>query len=104
MHHRYHMETDAYDSNDLFSPESTLFDSTGDILDAETAATKIDSFNEVDCQVDVEDLPNLLCGAAHPPEYYRQIAKDINDIDFDKQDYSPGTEILLNVVESHWRR
>jgi hypothetical protein len=102
--HRHNTENDGYNSDESFSPESVIFDSTEELSEVETEATDIDPLDEADCHVDVDDIPDLLCGAAHPPEYYRRIAEEVNDIDFDEQDYSPGTVTLIDAVEGHWQR
>ncbi|KAK7408613.1 hypothetical protein QQX98_009215 [Neonectria punicea] len=101
---RHHSWNDDYDSDDSFSPENELFDSIEDVSDAEIDITEIDPLDDVDCHVDVKDILDILDDAIHPPEYYRRIAEEINDGDFEEQDYSPGTERLLNAVEEHWQR
>ncbi|KAH6975591.1 hypothetical protein EDB80DRAFT_900152 [Ilyonectria destructans] len=98
MPRRHRSRNDEYDSDDSPSPENVVFDLNQEVSDAETDITEIDPLDDVDCHVDIEDLPDLLDGAVYPPEYYRRIAEEV----FDKQDYSPGTERLLNAVEDHW--
>ena len=104
MRRRHHTENDGYDSDESFSLESVIFDSTEELSDAETEATEIDPLDEVGCHADVDDIPDLLYGATHPPDYYRRIAEEVNDVNFDEQDYSPGTEALLDAVERPWQR
>lgn len=95
---------DADDSDASFSPEDdTVFDVNEDeASDAETDITEINPFDDVDDHVDVDDLTQLLDNV-HPPEYYQRIAAEVNEGALDGQDYSPGTEKLLNAVEEHWQ-
>ncbi|KAH7012484.1 C2H2 finger domain protein [Microdochium trichocladiopsis] len=102
MPRRQRSRKDEYDSDDSFSPED-VFDVDEEASDAESDITEVDPFDDVDCHVDVEDLADLL-GAAHPPEFYQRIAEQVDDSDLDTQDYSPGTERLLDAVEDHWQR
>ncbi|KAH8654664.1 hypothetical protein BGZ61DRAFT_524198 [Ilyonectria robusta] len=95
---------DADDSDASFSPEDdTIFDVNEDeASDAETDITEINPFDDVDDHVDVDDLTQLLDNV-HPPEYYQRIAAEVNEGALDGQDYSTGTEKLLNAVEEHWQ-
>ena len=78
MPRRYRSRDDEYDSDDSFSPEDDIFDVDEEVSDAETDNTEINLLDKVDCDVDAEDLPDLLDNTAHPPEYYRRIAEEVN--------------------------
>ncbi|KAH8652841.1 C2H2 finger domain protein [Ilyonectria robusta] len=104
MRRRQRLFGDADDSDASFSPEDDeVFDVNEDeVSDAETDITEINPFDDVDDHVDVDDLTQLLDNV-HPPEYYHRIAAEVNEGALDGQDYSPGTEKLLNAVEEHWQ-
>lgn len=85
MRRRHYPGNDGYDSDEPFSSESVTFHST-----EEPSMIR---------DVEADDIPDLLCSAVYPPEYYYHIAEEVNNVDFDEQDYSPGTEKLFNVIK-----
>ncbi|KAK2035837.1 C2H2 finger domain-containing protein [Colletotrichum somersetense] len=101
---RHHV--DAPDCDDSFSPsdedisEGTfkanehVFDVNEDEDGSDTDAT--------DDELDVEDQIKLFGGNLHPPEYWRKAVEDMNDDEFECQDYSPSTTALLDNVEEQW--
>ncbi|CCF41454.1 C2H2 finger domain-containing protein [Colletotrichum higginsianum] len=105
---------DAYDSDDSFSPsdddisEDTsnanecVFDVNEDDDGSDTDATDADDLEE-DAELDVEDQIKLFGGNLHPPDYWRKAVEDMNDSEFECQDYSPSTTALLDNVEEQWR-
>ncbi|KAK1974959.1 C2H2 finger domain-containing protein [Colletotrichum cereale] len=103
---------DAYDSDDSFSPndndasENTssagedVFDVNEDEDGSDTEATDAE---DLDAELDVEDLSKLFGGNLQPPEYWRRAVEDMNESEFECQDYSPSTTALLDNVEEQWR-
>ncbi|KAK6222509.1 putative C2H2 finger domain-containing protein [Colletotrichum tabaci] len=103
---------DAYDSDDSFSPndndasENTssagedVFDVNEDEDGSDTEATDAE---DLDVELDVEDLSKLFGGNLQPPEYWRRAVEDMNESEFECQDYSPSTTALLDNVEEQWR-
>jgi len=51
---------------------------------------------------DVADSAWLLADNDHPPEYYLQLAEDFDETEDAREDYSPGTTILLDRIEEQW--
>jgi len=51
---------------------------------------------------DVADSAWLLADNDHPPEYYLQLAEDFNETEDAREDYSPGTTVLLDRIEEQW--
>jgi hypothetical protein len=56
-----------------------------------------------DDEVDFKDAVNLFGGNTHPPEYYQNAVKDFDESHYDGQDYSPGSDILLDAIEDTWK-
>ncbi|KAK1975244.1 C2H2 finger domain-containing protein [Colletotrichum cereale] len=102
---------DAYDSDDSFSPndnnasENTssagkdVFDVNEDEDGSDTEATDAE---DLDAELDVEDLSKLFAGNLQPPEYWRRAVEDMNESEFECQDYSPSTTALLDNVEEQY--
>ncbi|GJD04365.1 C2H2 finger domain-containing protein [Colletotrichum higginsianum] len=111
---RRRRHVDAYDSDDSFSPsdddisEDTfnanecVFDVNEDDDGSDTDATDAEDLEE-DAELDVEDQIKLFGGNLHPPDYWRKAVEDMNDSEFECQDYSPSTTALLDNVEEQWR-
>ncbi|KAK1658505.1 C2H2 finger domain-containing protein [Colletotrichum godetiae] len=103
---RQRRPVDASDSDDSFSPsdddisEDTssanedVFDMNEDEDGSDTDATDVE---------DVEDQIKLFGGNLHPPEYWRKAVEDMNESEWECQDYSPSTTALLDNVEEQWR-
>lgn len=92
---------DEYDSDELFDRNEA------DSSDAETEATDADldlDGNTKYANVDVEDQIQLFGGNVHSPEHYRQAVEEFNDIDYETQDYSDGSLLLLDACEEQWRQ
>ncbi|KAJ5185553.1 hypothetical protein N7491_006579 [Penicillium cf. griseofulvum] len=49
---------------------------------------------------DTSDIAQLFTDNKNPPEYYLQQLAEFNESVYTKEDYSKGTTILLNQVES----
>ena len=71
--------------------------------DSGPEATNIEAF-DLDQEADVEDQLSLFDGNAHPPEYYRRAIEEFNESDFEGEDYSPGTTMLIDAIEEQWAR
>ncbi|RWA03585.1 hypothetical protein EKO27_g11521 [Xylaria grammica] len=118
----YAATSDAGDSDASFSPEDedlsdideelsskdddSLFDVEGDrgpVTDATDTEDLFCDEADVGAEFDVEDQIQLFGGNVHPPEYYRQAVLNLNTSEFDSEDYSPGTTLLLDSVEENWR-
>ncbi|KAK7229589.1 hypothetical protein V2G26_001759 [Clonostachys chloroleuca] len=54
-------------------------------------------------EVDFKDAINLFGGNMHPPEYYQNAVKDFDESHYDGQDYSPGSDVLLDAIEDTWK-
>jgi hypothetical protein len=102
---RRHLEDDSSedssgeDENDLFDVED---DANSPVTDATSVEDLDVSDANVDDDVDVEDQITLFSGNVHPPEYYRQSIEEFNESTFNSEDYSPGTNVLLDAVEEQW--
>lgn len=70
--------------------------------DVAEVADQIDLFNS-----DPSELPfdeeELFDGNVHPPEYYQRNIKSLNVDDYDRKEYSPGTESLIAMAQKQWR-
>ena len=53
---------------------------------------------------DVDDEASLVAGNKHPPEYYLKSLQQFDDSAFTREDYSPGTALLLDGVEKQWNQ
>lgn len=114
MPRRQRSSEDKYGSDGSFSPEDSIFDMDIEASDAETEITEVDPLPDADGQVDVAGLEEFVADLAdadlididtvHSSEYNRRMVEEVNNSDFDAQDYSPGTEILLSGFEDHWQR
>jgi hypothetical protein len=84
------------------SDNTTQCDSGSDDNDAayQTDATDI-SDNEVDNSAE-DDIAWLLKDNQHPPEYYVRLEENLDETEFTKEDYSPGTTLLLDRIEEQW--
>lgn len=61
-------------------------------------ATSFEAF-DLNQEADAEDQLPLFGGNAHPPEYYRRAIEEFNESDFEGEDYSPGTTMLIDAIE-----
>ncbi|KAK2051368.1 C2H2 finger domain-containing protein [Colletotrichum caudatum] len=105
----------AYDSDDSFSPsddgtDEDTFDTNEDVFDvdadgdgSDTEATDAEDLEE-DAILDVEDQVKLFGGNLHPPEYWRKAVEEMNENEWEYQDYSPLTTALLDNVEEQYFR
>lgn len=100
---RRRLQNDRDDPNDPYPPGNVFVDSDEELSDAETDISEKKPFDDAGWHVEEQDLPDLI-EAGLPPEYYHRIANEINNIEFDTPDYSPGTLSLLNAVEDDWKR
>ena len=99
---RRRSNSDAYDSDSSFSPnDDDVFDAS-EHSDTDTDITDVDEFDNL--EIDVDDQVQLFDGNLHPPEYYRRGIEELNEGDFDGEDYSKGTEVLLDGIEEKWQR
>jgi len=48
------------------------------------------------------DLAWLLNDNEHPAQYYLRLEIDLDETEFLKEDYSPGTTLLLDRIEEQW--
>lgn len=53
---------------------------------------------------DIDDLADSFAVAdnAHPPEYYIRQLKELEESEFEKEDYKTSTTSLLDRIEEHW--
>jgi hypothetical protein len=101
-----------YDSDASYSPETEdvgddIFDPEGsDLSGSDREPTEVDDEalgdNDGTTDIDVDDQIQLFGGNVHPPEYYRQAVENFNEEDYEKQDYSDGSLVLLNACEAQW--
>lgn len=52
--------------------------------------------------IDIADSAWLLADNDHPPEYYLRLAEEFDETEDAKEDYKPGTTILLDGIEEQW--
>lgn len=100
--------TDPADSDASFSPDDDdeLFelDNFEGVSDSDaTTVEDLDVDDDLDAEIDVEDQMQLFGGNVHPPEYYQRAVEEFNESAFDCEDYSSGTNLLLDTVEEQWR-
>ncbi|KAI9148655.1 C2H2 finger domain-containing protein [Paramyrothecium foliicola] len=81
-----------FDSNELGDSDTETIDT--DFEDTETLGKP---------NIDIDDQLGLFDGNLHPPEYYRQGIKEFNESALDEEDYSPGSQVLLDDIENQWR-
>ncbi|GKT52612.1 uncharacterized protein ColSpa_12793 [Colletotrichum spaethianum] len=110
---RQRRHTNAYDPDDSFSPSDddsskgtfksndNVFDVDEDEDGSDTDVTDLEDLEE-NAQPDVDDQIKLFGGNLHPPEYWRKAVEEMNESDFECQDYSPSTTALLDNVEEQW--
>jgi hypothetical protein len=67
--------------------------SDGPYSDPDSEGSDSESTDEAD------DLGDLLADNTHPPEYYIRLAEGFNETEDVKEDYSPGTTLLLDRIE-----
>ena len=90
-------EMPCYDSDDSsLLHDRELFD-----VEPEDAGYETDMTDEDD--VDVADQAQLWAGNAHSLEYYLTGLQAFNESEFDDQDYSPSSTLLLDRTEEQWR-
>lgn len=102
---RRHLVDDG--SNDSSGEdENDLFDVKDNTNSPDTDMTSIEDLDvsdvDVDNNIDIEDQIALFVGNVYPPEYYRQAVEEFNKSTFDSEDYSLGTNVLLDTVEEQW--
>jgi hypothetical protein len=51
---------------------------------------------------DATRIADLLADNEHPPEYYIEQWQNGDETEYLKQDYSPGTTVLLDRIEEQW--
>jgi len=53
---------------------------------------------------DIAELADFLADTdnAHPPEYYTRQLEELDESEFEKEDYAKGTTALLDRIEEHW--
>ncbi|CCF42280.1 C2H2 finger domain-containing protein [Colletotrichum higginsianum] len=111
---RQRCHVDASNSDDSLSPsDDDISDGTSnaneDVFDVNededgpsTDATDIEDLDK-EAELDVEDQIMLFGGNLHPPDYWRRAVEEMNESEFEGQDYSPSTMALLDNVEEQWR-
>ncbi|KAH8659526.1 C2H2 finger domain protein [Ilyonectria robusta] len=85
-------DASTFDYEDIFDVDKSQDDPDTDITD----------FEDSDNEYDVEDQLRLFDGNTHPVEYYRQLLQNLNEKDLECQDYSQGTNVLLDGIEAYW--
>ncbi len=106
MPRRRQILADADDSDASISPEDDeVFDVDelkGDLDSEATSVEDLDVNDNADLEIDFEDQIQLFGRNVHPPAYYQQAVKEFNESAFDSEDYSKGSEKLLDAVEQQW--
>lgn len=78
--------------SDSGSDDSTAYET--DLTEGEGDAAKHSS--------DGSQLSQLIAGNEHPPEYYTRQAEQFLESEYTREDYSPGTQALLDYTEKLW--
>ncbi|CAJ2510193.1 Uu.00g060930.m01.CDS01 [Anthostomella pinea] len=97
---------DLYDTDSSFSAvrdadANDFLDVDEDVSSQESDMTDIEDFS--DNNFNVADQVHLFAGNVHPPEYYQKALQEFNKSAFDGGNYSPGSTVLLDVIEKQWR-
>ncbi len=112
MLRRQRYRADLNGSGTLFLPEDDVDTFYADDVaetgaHSDTDATSVEDPNTVDdedldLEVDLEDQVHLFGGNIHPPEYYQQAIRNFNEAEYESEDYSDGTTLLMDTIEAHW--
>ena len=73
-----------------------------DVTDASDTNSNVDWDTATD--EDMADLPRLLADNVHPPECYIRQWEEFDELEYAKEDYNPGTTLLLDKIEEQWFR
>ena len=104
MSRRRHRQSPRADADCSLSSDDIPVSKSGVAKDdSGPDATSIEAF-DLDQEADVEDQLPLFGGNAHSPEYYRRAIEEFNESDFEGEDYSPGTTMLIDAIEEQWAR
>jgi hypothetical protein len=86
---------------DCSTPDGSYSDPDSERSDSESI-DKAGYETDLTNPADADDLGDLLADNTHPPEYYIQLAEGFNETEDAKEDYSPGTTLLLDRIEGQW--
>ena len=86
------------DSDD--SDTESCFDTEDEESEPDTDPAVDDTDAEGDDEMDTSWL--LEEDKDHPPEYYLNQEDGFDEEDYMKEDYSPNSTLLLNVIEDRW--
>ncbi|CAJ2505656.1 Uu.00g130500.m01.CDS01 [Anthostomella pinea] len=78
-----------------------LLDIDEDVSSSESGATDLEDFSDNDSNI--TDQVHLFVGNVHPLDYYQKALREFNESASNGGDYSPGSTVLLDVIEKQWR-